>query len=237
MTPPPPTSKTYILYTYYQSTCANRVVIALHHKSLPFTHHYIDLRAAEHETAAFAALNPSRSLPVLVITDATTGTETILTQSVAILEYLEEAHPDRPALLPPLDAAPLHRARVRELVNLITNDIQPLSNGRIARRVRQIRDEVQDQLSFVQEVNLAGLTAYERLLERHGADSTYSVGDAVTLADVCLVPAVEMAVAYRTDLTALVRVRAVVERLKTLEAFRRGDWRRQGDTPGEVRVE
>ncbi|PYI23133.1 thioredoxin-like protein [Aspergillus japonicus CBS 114.51] len=236
MPPPLPTEITYTLYTYYQSTCANRVVIALHHKSLPFTHHYIDLRAAEHETAAFAALNPSHSLPVLVITDATTGTETILTQSVAILEYLEEAHPDRAPLLPPAHA-PLQRARVRELVNLITNDIQPLSNGRIARRVRQIRDEVQDQLTFVQEVNVAGLTAYERLLERYGADSMYSVGDEVTLADVCLVPAVEMAVAYRTDLSGLGRVRGVVERLKALQAFRMGDWRRQGDTPVEVRID
>ncbi|KAJ5734253.1 hypothetical protein N7493_003039 [Penicillium malachiteum] len=163
--------QTYHLYSYFRSTCTNRVVIAMHLKGIPVEHNFIDLGKAEHESPEFQALNPSKSVPVLVIKDAD-GNETVITQSIAILEFLEESLPTLTPLLPP-SGDHVQRARVREMVNVITNDIQPITNGRIAKRVRAIRGEVKDQFSFVTDVFLVGLTAYEKLLVKNGGNSQW----------------------------------------------------------------
>ena len=200
---------TYHLYSYFRSTCTNRVVIAMHLKGIPLEHTYIDLSKAEHESPEFQALNPSKSLPILVTKDRY-GNETILTQSIAILEYLEESRPDLTPLLPPNDDF-LRRARVREMVDMITSDIQPITNGRIAKKVRAIRSEPKDQITFVTDGFLVGLTAYEKMLVKYGGK--FSVGDAITMADVCFAPAVEMALAYGTHLDGLPHVMELYQRL------------------------
>ncbi|KAJ5730412.1 maleylacetoacetate isomerase [Penicillium malachiteum] len=133
--------QTHHLYSYFRSTCTNRAVIAMHLKA----------RSLE-----FQALNPSKFVPVLVIKDYD-GNETVITQSIAILEFLEESLPTLTPLLPPSGDL-VQRAQVREMVNVITNDIQPITNGRIAKRVRAIRGDAKDQISFVTDVFLAGLT-------------------------------------------------------------------------------
>ncbi|KAL4739525.1 maleylacetoacetate isomerase [Aspergillus similis] len=224
-------TQTYHLYSYFRSTCTNRVVIAMHLKGIAVEHTYVDLGNAEHERPEFEVLNPSKSVPVLVIKDSN-GNETVLTQSTAILEYLEESLPTLTPLLPP-SGDPVQRARVREMVNIITNDIQPITNGRVAKRVRAIRGEAQDQIQFVREGFLAGLAAYEKLLVRN--KGVFSVGDTITMADVCLAPAVEMALAYGTDLDGLPRVLELYKRLGDLPAFQNGHWKRQGDTPESMR--
>ncbi|KGO40845.1 Glutathione S-transferase/chloride channel, C-terminal [Penicillium expansum] len=224
------TSKTYHLYSYFRSTCTNRVVIAMHLKGIPVEHTYIDLGKAEHESPEFQALNPSKSVPILIIKED--RNETVLTQSIAILEYLEESLPTLTPLLPPSGDL-VQRARVREMVNIITNDIQPITNGRIAKRVRAIRGEAKDQITFVMEVFLAGLTAYEELLAKYSGQ--FSVGDAVTMADVCFAPAVEMALAYGTNLDGLPRVMGLFKKLGELSAFQKGNWKMQGDTPEALR--
>ncbi|KAE8391126.1 maleylacetoacetate isomerase [Aspergillus alliaceus] len=223
--------QTYHLYSYFRSTCTSRVVIAMHLKGIPAEHTHIDLSKAEHESPEFEELNPSKSVPILVIKDGN-GNETVLTQSIAILEYLEESLPTLTPLLPPSGDL-VQRARVREMVNVVTNDIQPITNGRIAKRVRAIRGEAKDQISFVTDVFLAGLTAYEKLLVKYGGK--FSVGDAVTMADVCLAPAVEMALAYGTNLDGLPHVMGLSKRLWELSAFQKGHWKRQGDTPEALR--
>ncbi|KAJ5186873.1 Glutathione S-transferase/chloride channel C-terminal [Penicillium cf. viridicatum] len=193
-------SKTYHLYSYFRSTCTNRVVIAMHLKGITIEHTYIDLGKAEHESPEFQALNPSKSVPILIIKED--GNET--------------------------------RARVREMVNIITNDIQPITNGRIAKRVRAIRGEAKVQITFVTEIFLAGLTAYEELLAKYGGQ--FSVGDVVTMADVCFAPAVEMALAYGTNLDGLTRVMGLFKKLGELPAFQKGNWKVQGDTPEAMRA-
>lgn len=203
----------------------------MHLKGIPVEHTYIDLGKAEHESPEFQALNPSKSVPVLVIKDCH-GNETVLTQSIAILEYLEESLPTLTPLLPQSNDL-VQRARVREMVNVISNDIQPITNGRIAKRVRAIRGEAQDQISFVTDVFLAGLTAYEKLLVQYGGE--YSVGDTVTMADVCFAPAMEMALAYGTNLDGLPHIMRLFKRLWDLPAFQKGNWKRQGDTPEIMR--
>lgn len=223
--------QTYHLYSYFRSTCTNRVVIAMHLKGIAVEHTYIDLGKAEHESPEFQALNPSKSVPILVIKDAC-GNETVLTQSIAILEYLEESLPTLTPLLPQSGDF-VQRARVREMVNVITNDIQPITNGRVAKRVRAIRGEAKDQISFVTNVFLAGLTVYEKLLIKYGGE--FSVGDTVSMADVCFAPAMEMALAYGTNLDGLPHIMGLFKRLWDLPAFQKGNWKSQGDTPETMR--
>lgn len=156
----------------------------------------------------------------------------MFTQSIAILEYLEESLPTLAPLLPPSGDL-VQRTRVREMVNIITNDIQPITNGRIAKRVRAIRGEAKDQITFVTEVFLAGLAAYEELLAKYGGQ--FSVGDVGPMADVCFAPAVEMALAYGTDLDGLPRVMGLFKKLGGLPALQKGNWKAQGDTPDAMR--
>lgn len=118
-------------------------------------------------------------------------------------------------------------------VHIITNDIQPITNGRIAKKVRAIRGEANDQITFVTEVFLAGLTAYEELLAKYGGQ--FSVRDFVSMADVCFASAVEMALVYRTNLDGLPRVMGIFKTLGELPAFQKGNGKVQGDTPEAMR--
>jgi maleylacetoacetate isomerase len=112
---------------------------------------------AEHSAGSFKLLNPSGALPVLVVIDS--DGETVLTQSIAILEYLEETgSQDQMALLPPA-ARPKDRAKVRELVGIIAADLFPPANSRVARLVRGIRDELKDQVDFVRQIMSTGFAS------------------------------------------------------------------------------
>ena len=184
-----------------------------------------------HETEEYAKINLSKAIPTLVVEQ--TGKEPfVLTQSIAILEYFEEQFPNRKPLLPPLDQ-PEKRAIVRAVQNIITNDIFPPVNSRIAMRVRAIRGEREDQVKFVHRVNSEGFAAYEAMLERYGG--LYTVGDEVSLADVCLVPAVDQAKLHKLDLSTFPRMTAVYDRLMELDAFKKGSFRAQEDTPEAFR--
>ncbi|KAJ5508751.1 Glutathione S-transferase/chloride channel C-terminal [Penicillium freii] len=158
-------------------------------------------------------MNPSKSIPILIIKED--ENEIVLTQSIAILEYLEESLPTLAPLLPPSGDL-VQRARVREMVNIITKDIQPITNGRIAKRIRAIRGKAKDQIIFV-------------------TGGQFSIGDVVTMADVCFAPAVEMALAYGTNLDGLPRVMGLFKKLGELPAFQKGNWKGQGDTPEAMR--
>jgi maleylacetoacetate isomerase len=223
---------TYHLHTFFASSCAARIRIALNLKDIPVISHYVDMEKNEHESDSYRALNPSASIPTLVV-ETSHGPDSesslfTLTQSVAILEYLEEAFPDQVPLLPK-DAQ--SRARVRELMYIITSDIFPPTNSRIATRVLAIRDSNDDQTKFVKTIMNEGFAAYEQLMERYFEGNKYSAGDEVTLADVCLVPQVEQARFYGIDFAQWPILNGVIERLESLEVFRSAGWKRQGDTP------
>ncbi|KUM61062.1 hypothetical protein ACN42_g6042 [Penicillium freii] len=175
-------------------------------------------------------MNPNKSIPILIIKED--ENEIVLTQSIAILEYLEESLSTLAPLLPPSGDL-VQRAQVREMVNIITKDIQPITNGRIAKRIRAIRGKAKDQIIFVTGFFFADLMAYEELLAKYGGQ--FSIGDVVTMADVCFAPAVEMALAYGTNLDGLPRVMGLFKKLGELPAFQKGNWKGQGDTPEAMR--
>jgi maleylacetoacetate isomerase len=170
-----------VLHTYFRSSAAYRVRIALALKGLSYNSvpvHLVRARGEQH-SAAFAALNPADLVPVLV------DGETTLTQSLPIVEYLDELHPE-PALLPP-DAA--GRARVRAIAQRIACEIHPLNNLRVLQHLEATlcASAADKSLWYAHWVEL-GFRVLESTLSHSAHTGRYCHGDTPTLADCCLVP-------------------------------------------------
>ncbi|KXG51960.1 Maleylacetoacetate isomerase [Penicillium griseofulvum] len=223
---------TFHLYSYFCSSCCQRIIIAAHLKGIPLEYTYIDLGTKEHTTDEYKQSNPSASVPTLIVTSAN-GEKTILRQSMTILEYFEERFPDISPLLP---TKLQDRVQVRDLVNIIAIDTQPTTNSRIVQRVKAIRESEDDQLEFAKQAFTDGFQAYEGLLVKQARGGRYSFGDTVSMADVVLVPTVDQALLYRMDLDFVPNIKRIHSALKELEAFKAADWRNQGDTPEKFRI-
>jgi maleylacetoacetate isomerase len=215
----------FILYTYFRSSCSARLRIALNLKSAAFQHKYINLLKNEQSAAEYDVINPSHFVPSLQLLDE----NRVITQSVAIMEFLEEKYPHRFPLLPPHSDA-LGRAQVRALVAIISCDTQPVTNMRVLSRVDALGGS---KAQWAKELMGDGLAAYERLAAMTAGK--YSYGDNVTMADVCLVPAVWGAIRFGVDLNPFPVVKRVFEEASMLEAFVKGHWKNQEDTPVELR--
>ncbi|TPX10419.1 uncharacterized protein E0L32_008638 [Thyridium curvatum] len=211
------------LYSWSKSSCSCRLRIALSHKKLPYRLVDIDYASREHHRADYARMNPSRSVPTLVVTSSGGGEADAvhIGQSVAALEFLEEAFPDAPALLPAArDLAA--RALVRTLVQAVVTDMQPPTNTRVLDMAREMG--VADVDEWCRRVHVRGFTAYEGLIA--GRAGKFSLGDEVTLADVCLVPAAWNATGrWGMELSEWPTVMRVFNNLMELEAFKGEDWR------------
>ena len=214
------------LHTYFRSSCSGRLRIALALKELDVQHVTINLLEKKQLSDDFRSLNASASVPVL--TDLSND-DFPIGQSIAALEYLEEAYPDRRALLPPL-SDPLKRAKVRVLVNIIACDTQPVSNLRVSEDVRAMGA---DSTEWMKRWIRRGLSAYEETLSSTAGE--YSVGDEITLADVCLVPAIWGAERFGVDMSSMQNVMRVYNVLKSNEAVVSSHWKNQIDTPGHLR--
>lgn len=228
----------FLLYSFYSSSCCQRIIIAAHLKSIPLEFSFVKLGERQHHSDEYTRnLNPSASVPTLVVQHPDGG-KTIIRQSVSILEYFEERFPDQNPLLPSYSYLK-ERAMVRDFMNIISNDTQPPTNSRIAKRVKAIRDSLEDQVAFVEAAFRDGLGAYESLLVQsrgETGDQNYSVGQRITLADVCLIPAVDQALIYRLNLDFAPNVMRIYSHLKPAEAFQKADWRNQEDTPERYRA-
>ncbi len=200
------------LYTYFRSSAAYRVRIALNLKGLAYDAVPVHLvkGGGEHLQDAYRAVNPSALVPSLEDEGAT------ITQSMAILEYLEETHPATP-LLP---SAPLERARVRELAQMIACDIHPVNNLRILRylvRTLGVSDDAKNEWYryWIKE----GFAALEAHLARDPAPGRFCHGDTPTMADCFLVPQVYNAQRFDIDMTAYPRIAAINDACAALPAF------------------
>jgi maleylacetoacetate isomerase len=206
----------------------------LHHKALSAKFHFINLINKDQHTPDYVAVNPSHSVPTLIAENG----KLKLTQSVAIMEYLEERYPERPLL--PKDIR--QRALVRNLVNVLSNDTQPIANLRILVHVEKIggdraqwaKDYLQSGLDGIFSYGIGLIVAYEVLVKESAG--LYSVGDEVSMADIALTPTVEAALRWGVDFTVLPTVWGIYDRLKVLPQFEKGDWRHQEDTPEQFRV-
>ncbi|TKW53310.1 Maleylacetoacetate isomerase [Colletotrichum tanaceti] len=217
----------YILHSYFRSSCSARLRIALNLKSIPYTTIPTNLLRDQHLSPSHRALNPSASVPLLVHHVADVDFK--VTQSVAALEYLEETHPSSTPLLPGADD-PRARAVVRSLVNIVACDVQPVTNMRVMRRVRALGGDAE---RWNRELTADGLAAYEAVAREWAG--AYSVGDRVSLADVCLLPAYWNAERFGVDLSAYPTIARVVGNLQDHEAVVRAHYFNQPDTPDELR--
>lgn len=217
-------SPEFLLHTYYRSSCSGRLRIALSLKDIPTEYAYVLLYKDEQHSKKHQDLNPSGSVPVL--THLTEDCRSFpIGQSVAALEYLEDVYPDRNPLLPPV-SQPLERAKVRTLVNIITTDVQPITNRRINKGVIGLgADPVKWNKTYMTE----GLEAYEKIVAKTAG--RYSIGDSVTLADVCLIPAIWAAEKFEVELEQLPTIMRVYRSLSELEAVKRAHWNVQKDMP------
>ncbi|KAF2164738.1 hypothetical protein M409DRAFT_67832 [Zasmidium cellare ATCC 36951] len=218
-----------VLYTYFRSSCSCRVRTACQLKGTPLSYHYVNLLKGEQQAQPYLdEVNPNGLVPALQVRNASGKTVATISQSVAILEFLEEAVPSKRSLLP---SDPFQRARVRELVNIVACDIQPPTNLRILKRVNGLGVTNQEWFREYMERPLA---AYEKILR--DTAGKYSVGDEVSLADVCLVPAIENALRWEVDMAKFPKVMNVFETIRNLPEFRAADWRHQEDTPENLKV-
>src|SRR2546423_5818491 len=185
------------LYSYFRSSCSARLRIACNLKRIPLAYSYINLLSNDQSSRSYTKINPSKSVPALtwpLNSNTTSGPHGSITQSLAALEYLEEAFPDRCPLLPPLSNH-IARAQVRTLANIIACDVQPVTNLRILSRVRALGG---DGAVWARDFMTDGLLAYEAIAVNTAGK--FSVGDEISLADVCLVPAVWSAQRWGVDL-------------------------------------
>jgi len=199
------------LYGYFRSSAAYRVRIALNFKGLSPEHAPVHLRKGEQGQAPYAALNPQKFVPALETDDGA-----LLTQSLAIVEYLEEVHP-HPPLLP---GDPADRARVRAVALAIACDIHPLNNLRVLKHlVKGMGQSEEARDAWYRHWIAEGFAALEAMLANDPRTGRFCHGDQPTLADVFLVPQVYNAERFDCDLTPYPTVARIAAAARALPAF------------------
>lgn len=199
------------LYNYFRSSASFRVRIALNLKGLDYDYIPVHIARGDHKTGPFSAISADMLVPLL----EDEGER--LSQSMAIIEYLDEIHPE-PALLP---HDPVGRAHVRALAQSVACEIHPLNNLRVLKYlVRELKLGDEAKNTWYRHWVREGMLAFERQLAQRPA-SLYCWGDTPTLADCCLVPQVFNGQRFNCDFSGLPRTMAAFEACMQLDAFQR----------------
>jgi len=208
------------LYTYFRSSAAFRVRIALNLKGLAYESSFVHLPRGEHRKPEYVSLNPQGLVPTLE------DGGRLLTQSLAIIEYLEETHPN-PPLLP---KEPFARARARSLALLVACEIHPLNNLRTLTHLKKELAQSEEQVNAWYRHWIAdGMAKLEAAMAKTPGTGKYSQGDAPGIADCCLVPQVFNAQRYKCDLAPYPALMRVFDACMQLEAFDRAQPGKQPD--------
>lgn len=206
------------LYTFFRGSSPFRVRIALNLKGLEYEPAFVHLAKGEQQKPPYAAVNPQSLVPALVLDDGH-----VLTQSLAIIEYLEDKCP-RPPLLPS-DA--VGKARVRGLAALVACEIHPLNNLRVLQHLKRSLGQSEEQVNAWYRHWIAdGLAKLEAQLD---PNAKFAYGDAPTMADCCLVPQIFNAKRYDCNLAPYPTTMRVFEQCMGLEAFDRAQPAKQPD--------
>ncbi len=217
------------LYSYYRSSASYRVRIALNHKGLGYEHHSVHLvrNGGEQHKPEYKALNPQQQVPTFIEDDF------VLTQSMAIMEYLEEKYPT-PALLPKALEA---RAYVRQLALICVADIHPLNNLKVLNHLSgEFEITQEEKTTWYHKWIKQGFDAMETLLSRSPfRTGDYCCGDEVTMADMCLVPQVYNARRYEVSMAPWPLISAIEANCLKLKSFQDASPEQQPDTPEDQR--
>ena len=197
------------LYTFFRSSASFRVRIALNHKGIAYDQAFVSLPKAEHLGDAFRQVSAQGLVPVL------DDDKHVLTQSLAIMEYLDEVHPG-PKLLP---VDPFERAYVRAMSQIIACEVHPLNNLRVLKHVRKTYGLNEDGVnSWYRHWIAEGFAMMEAHLGANKLSGRYCLREQLTMADCCLVPQVLNAQRFDCDLSAFPTVMAIHEALLRLPA-------------------
>ena len=208
----------WTLRSYWRATAPYRVRIGLQLKRCAYDYHAIDLVGGQQRGAEYKAVNPQGLTPALDLGDGH-----VLTQSLAILEWLEETRPEPPIL--PRSA--LDRAVVRAMAGIIACDIHPLNNTRVGRKLNHMGVAQAEITAWTHGWIRDGFDALEPLVEKHGGD--FAFGNAPTIADCCLVPQVYSARRFELDVTAWPKLIAAADRAAEHPAFQAAHPNQQPD--------
>ena len=195
------------LYTYWRSTTSYRVRIALHLKGIAYDSIPVDLVNGAQASDDYATLNPIKGVPTLITKDGT-----VLTQSMAILDYLDHLVPT-PALLPHTDLA--LRARVLGAAMIFATDVHPVNNLKVVKKVKSLTDDATG-LAWMHDWMRQGFAAYNALI---APDAPFSFGDTPDLADICLVAQLYNAHRWGVDLSPYPRLQQIEARCLALPSF------------------
>jgi maleylpyruvate isomerase len=206
------------LHGYFRSSASYRVRIALNLKGLTPEHLPHHLRKGEQCAPAFLAINPQGLVPAL---EGDKGE--VLTQSLAIIEWLDETYPDPPLL--PKD--PLRRAKVRAFAQALACDTHPVQNLKVLNRLRQLGLAEEKVTEWAAWINREGLTACEALVAHEAGP--FCFGDTPSLADLCLVPQLGNARRFGVDVSAFPRLLKAEAAAKEMKAFADAAPDRQAD--------
>ena len=196
------------LYSYWRSTTSYRTRIALNVKQISYEPVYVNLVKGEQLSDEFTEINPSKGVPALELTDGT-----VLTQSMAIISYLEAIKPT-PALLP---KNPVFAAEVNAAAYIIAMDIHPINNLKVTRYLKSNGMTDDDAKNWMKHWMSEGFIAYQELID---LDGDYSFGDTVSLADICLIPQLYNAHRWGVDLTPFARLLEIEQKCLALPEFK-----------------
>ncbi|KAK5583191.1 hypothetical protein RB653_004782 [Dictyostelium firmibasis] len=198
-----------VLYSYWRSSCSWRVRVALAYKKIKYEYKAIHLLkdGGQQKTEEYSKINPMKAIPTLEIDGHIIG------QSLAILEYLEETHPENP-LMP---NGAYERAIARQMMQIIGSDIQPLQNLKILGLVGQYSGDEAKKAEWARTIITNGFNGLEKLLEKHSGK--FCVGDSVSFADLCLPAQVYNANRFNVDMTPYPNITRVNQYLLTIPEF------------------
>lgn len=209
------------LYSYFRSSAAYRVRIALNLKNIPYEYMPVHLvkNGGEQNSSNYKALNPLKLVPTLV------DGSVVLSQSLAIIEYLEEAYPEAVPLLP---NAVQQRAQIRALSQIIACDIHPLNNLRVLRYLdQQLEVSDSDRSRWYAHWVRVGFDAYEQLAREN--QGKFCIGDSPSMADCCLIPQIYNAKRFNLDLSAYPNILEIYSHCESLPAFIKAEPEKQPD--------
>ena len=215
-----------VLYGYWRSSAAYRVRIALNLKGLDYETRPVHLvrDGGQQHAADYRALNPQEMVPCLLDGDR------VITQSLAIIEYLDEMHPELETALLPVDAR--GRARVRAMAMAVTCDIHPLGNLRVLQYLEgQLGADEAQKLAWSRHWIETGFDALEAMLAGNSATGRYCHGETPSMADACLIPQVYNALRCKLPMDDYPTVWRVYQACNELEAFQRAAPEAQADAP------
>jgi len=199
------------LYGYYRSSAAFRVRIALELKALDWESIPVNLRLGDQKQQNFQQNNPQGLIPLLE------SNGQFIAQSLAIIEYLEELHPD-PQLLP---SGITERAQVRGMAYQIAMEMHPLNNLRVLKYLeKELNLDEDKKTSWYQHWIAEGFCAFEKTLKSYGSAGQFCFGDSPSLADVCLIPQVYNGLRFKCDLSSYPLIQSIWDHCIKLDAFK-----------------